>query len=157
MTDVAMTDAAKTEVAAPGSAEAAKDVVRRFYAAFGSDDRAALLELLSPDLHAYHQGGSAAQDLAGHLATIAGWNAAFSGTRFEIEEQIAEGGLVASRMTMHAIHDRAPFQGREPDGTVVRVPAVTLERVRDGRIVERRVMSDSLGMLQQLGAVPRVE
>lgn len=143
-----------TDVIASGSTEVAKQVVRRFYAAFEDNDDAALRGLLAPDLQVYHQGASAAQDLAGQLATIAGWNAAFSNTHFDIEEQIAEGDMVASRVTMHAIHDRAPFQGKEPSGAVLRVPAVTLERVREAQIVERRVMSDYLGMLQQLGAVP---
>jgi predicted ester cyclase len=145
-----------TDVITGGSTEVAKDVVRRFYAAFAANDTDTLRQLLAPELHVYHQGSSTAQDQAAHLATIAGWNAAFSDTHFHIEEQIAEGDVVASRVTMNAVHDRGPFQGKEPSGVALSVPAVSVERVRDGQLVERRVLSDSLGMLKQLGAVPHL-
>jgi len=55
---------------------------------------------------------------------------------------------------LRSIHSKAAFQGVPPSGKQIVVPAMTLERIKGGKIVERRVYSDRLGMLQQLGIVP---
>ena len=81
------------------------------------------------------------------------WNAAFE-TRFAVEEKIAEGDKVSTRVTMRAIHSRGAFQDLPPSGKEIVVGGITIERIKDGKIVERRVSSDWLGMLQQLGLVP---
>jgi predicted ester cyclase len=130
-----------------------KAIVRRFYKAFEADDQTTLKELLAPDLAAYSYGGGP-QNRAAHLSQIGGWNAMFSDTRFEIAEQIAEGDLVATRVTMYSTHSRADYQGVPPTGKQVVIPAVSLERIRGGQITERRVNADWLTMLQQLGLIP---
>jgi predicted ester cyclase len=99
--------------------------------------------------------GPGPQNRDTHLQGISMWNAAFSDTRFTIEEQIAEGDKVANRMTMQSVHRCGDFMGLPPSGKQIEVSAVTIERINDGKIVERRVESDWLGMMQQLGLVPR--
>jgi steroid delta-isomerase-like uncharacterized protein len=136
------------------STEQNKAIVRRFFDAFQTNDEAAMKEVLSPDLEAYTHVGPGPVNREAMLQGISRWNAAFSETRFEIEEQIAEGDSVASRMTMRAVHDLGDFQDLPPTGKQIEVSTVTIERVRDGKIVERRVISDFLGMMQQLGLVP---
>ena len=131
-----------------------KAVVRRFFEAFAADDQAALTELLAPDLVAFSHGSPAPQSREAHLQAIRGWNAAFGDTRFTIHEQIAEGDAVATRLTMRSVHSRGDFQGLPPTGKEVTSDSVTIERIRDGKIVERRVIADWLGMLQQLGLIP---
>ena len=131
-----------------------KDLVRRFYEAFEANDQAALMEVLSPDLVAYSHGAPGPQGREVHLQGISGWNAAFGETRFTIEEQIAEGDTVASRVTMRSTHNGGEFLGAAPTGKQIDIPAITIERIKDGKIVERRVSSDWLGMMQQLGLVP---
>jgi predicted ester cyclase len=130
-----------------------KATVRRFYAAFEANDVAAIKQLLAPNLVAYSYGGGR-QDLEAHLRQITAWNAAFSDTHFSIEEQIAEGDMVATRITFRANHSRGAFQGLAPTGRQVEYSAISIERFRDGKIVERRVNADWLTMLQQLGLVP---
>jgi predicted ester cyclase len=131
-----------------------KAVVRRFFEAFAADDQSALKEVLAPDLVAYSHGAPGPQDRETHLQGISMWHAAFNDTRFTIGEQIAEGDKVASRMTMQSVHNGGDFMGLPPSGKQIKVSAVTIERIRDGKIVERRVESDWLGMMQQLGLVP---
>jgi steroid delta-isomerase-like uncharacterized protein len=130
-----------------------KAVVRRFYEAFEADDQTTLKELLAPDLAAYSYGGGP-QNRDAHLRQISGWNAAFGDTHFTIEEQIAEQDTVATRVIMHSKHSRGDFQGLPPSSKQIAVPAVSLERIKDGKIIERRVNADWLGMLQQLGLIP---
>lgn len=131
-----------------------KSVVRRFFEAFEADDQAALTELLAPDLVAYSHGAPGPQDREVHLQGIRMWNAAFGDTRFTIHEQIAEGDKVATRVSMRSVHSRGDFQDLPPTGKEVTIDSVTIERIRDGKIVERRVSADWLGIRQQLGMLP---
>lgn len=135
------------------SSEQNKALVRRFYQAFGANDQIALKAMLAPDLVAYSHGGPDPQNREAHLQGISGWNASFT-TDFTVEEQIAEGDLVATRVTMQAVHSRAEFRGVAPTGKAVVSMGISIERIQDGRIVERRVSSDWLGLMQQLGLVP---
>ena len=128
-----------------------KAVVRRFYKAFEANDLETLKEVLASDLVAYNPN---AQNHEEHLQGIRMWNGIFSENRFEIVDQIAEGDQVATHIIMRSTHSLAPYQGVPPSGKRIEVPAVTLERIKDGKIVERRVYSDRLGMLRQLGLVP---
>ena len=130
-----------------------KALVRRFYAAFGANDGATLNEVLAPDLVAYSHGAPGPQNREVHLQGISMWNAAFE-THFTIEEQIAEGDRVATRVTMRALHNRGEFQGLPPSGKEIVVGGINIERIQDGKIVERRVAGDWLGMMQQLGLIP---
>jgi predicted ester cyclase len=127
-----------------------KAVVRRFYAAFAADDQAALNELLAPDLVAYSHGAPAPQGREAHLQGIRAWNATFA-IQFTIGEQIAEGELVATRVTSRSVHSRGDFQGIPPTSKEGMSEAVSIERVKDGTIVERRVVADWSSMMQQLG------
>jgi len=135
------------------TAEQNKAIVRRFYEAFEANDEGALKELLAPDLVAYSHGAPGPQNREVHLQGISGWNAAFE-TDFTIEDQIAEGDSVATRVTMRAVHNRGEFQGLPPSGKQIVVGGISLERIKDGTIVERRVSGDWLGMMQQLGLIP---
>ena len=131
-----------------------KAIVRSFFEAFEANDQNALKEVLAPDLVAYSHGTPDPQTREVHLQGISMWNAAFSENHFEIEEQIAEGDKVATRTTLRAVHSRGVFQGLSPTGKQIEVSAITIERIKDGKIVERRVNSDWLGMMRQLGLIP---
>lgn len=138
------------------STEQNKAVVRRFFEAFQTNDPEAFKAVLSPDLVAYSHGAPGPQSREEHIQGILGWNAAFE-TQFTVEEQLAEGELVATRTTMRAIHDGGEFMGLPPSGKEVEVTGMSIEHVRNGRIVERRVTADYLGMYQQLGLLPQPE
>ncbi len=139
---------------AAATTEQNKAVVRRFFEAFAADDQAALTELLAPDLVAYSHGAPGPQSREAHLQGIRLWNAAFGDTHFTIHEQLAEGDTVATRVTMRSVHSRGEYQGLPPTGKEVTTDSVTIERIRDGRIVERRVSADWAGLMQQLGLLP---
>ena len=137
------------------SLEANKAVVRRFFEAFEANDEAAMKAVLSPDLVAYTHGGPGPQTREEMLQGIRMWNNTFSDTHFEILEQIAGGDTVASRMVFHSTHSKAEFQGLPPTGKQIEMEGMTLERIKDGKIVERRVFNDWLVAMQQLGLVPQ--
>jgi steroid delta-isomerase-like uncharacterized protein len=130
-----------------------KSIIRRFFAAFEANDQAALKEVLAPDLVAYSPAAPGPQNRETMLQGINMWDAAFSETRFSIKDLIAEGDKVATRTTLRAVHS-GDFQGHPPTGREITLDGHTVERIKDGKIVERWAVYDQLGLMQQLGLVP---
>ena len=81
------------------------------------------------------------------------YRTAFPDTHVTIEDQIAEGETVASRWTGTGTH-QGPLMGIPPSGKRVRVTGITISRYASGKIVEAWFNYDTLGMLQQIGALP---
>jgi len=131
-----------------------KALVRRFYEAFGASEPSALKEVLAPDLQAYSQSATNPQSREEHLQGIAMSNAAFADAHYTIEEQLAEGDRVATRVIFRATHSRGDFMGLSPTGKQIAISGISIERIKDGRIVERRVSYDQMELMQQLGLVP---
>ena len=134
------------------TAEDNKAVVRRFYKAFEENDLEALKDILAPELKAYNLN---LQNREEHLQGIIIWNATFSETRFEVIDQIAEGDKVATHVIFRSLHNKADYQGVPPDGMPIEIGAVSIEIVRSGKIVERWVYSDRLGIMRQIGLLPQ--
>ena len=130
-----------------------KALVRRFYQAFETNDQVALNEVLATDLVAYSHGGPGPQNREAHVQAIGMWNAAFHNTHFTIEEQVAEGDKVATRVTLRTVHSGGDFQGLPPTGKPIAMSGISIERIRNDKIVERHVNSDMLGVMQQLGLI----
>lgn len=131
-----------------------KSVVRAFWRAIAANDEDALREVLAPELQVYNPLGSEPQNRDVHIQTLLQWNRTFSASRFEIEAQICEGNMVVTRGMMRALHSKGTFLGVAPSGIEIAVPGITIARIRAGRIVERHVCSDRLGMMRQLGVLP---
>ncbi|MEV0768044.1 ester cyclase [Nocardia salmonicida] len=78
---------------------------------------------------------------------------AFSDQRFLVNEQIAEGDFVTTRWTGTGTND-GEMMGMPATGKSAVVQGITINRFRDGKIVESWATWDTLGMMQQLGVVP---
>lgn len=132
------------------ASEEKKALVRRLFKALDTNDTDALLEILSPDLVVHNPDPQSRED---NLRGVAWWHTVFSGNHLEILEQVCEGDVVATRVIMHADHTKGEFQGVAPTGKHIAIPAVSFERIENGKILERRIISDRWGMMQQLGLV----
>jgi steroid delta-isomerase-like uncharacterized protein len=90
---------------------------------------------------------------AGARKAMEHYRAAFPDLRFTIEEQIADGDMVCTRFTGSGTQD-----GDLPDLPATHkrttVGGLALDRVEGGKIAETWTYWDTLGMLEQLGAVP---
>jgi predicted ester cyclase len=80
----------------------------------------------------------------------------FGELRFEVEDEIAEGDRVVQLVTMSGRHT-GPLIGREPTGREFAVRHVYIWRIADGKIVDHWGSRDDLGLLGQLGLLPRGE
>lgn len=68
------------------------------------------------------------------------------------EDIVAEDDRVAMRLTIRGTHE-GEMMGIAPTGTRVEFENVVFHRMVDGKIAERWVHPDVLGLLQQLGAI----
>jgi steroid delta-isomerase-like uncharacterized protein len=88
--------------------------------------------------------------LAGFKQMVAGLLAAFPDLHFAIEDQIVVGDKVATRWVAEGTNSAA-LGNVPPTGRRVRVEGLILDRVTDGKVVERWEQWDQMGMMQQLG------
>ena len=78
---------------------------------------------------------------------------AFSDTQVTVEDQLAEGDRVATRVTVRATHVEG-LRGLSPTGERIEVTGTVVHRVADGRLAEGWWNWDTLGLMRQLGAIP---
>ena len=81
---------------------------------------------------------------------------AFPDLHFQLEDVIAEGDRVVSRITASGTHER-DLPGIPATGRHVSVSGIVIARYEDGKAVEDWVSFDFLGLFQQLGIVPSMQ
>jgi predicted ester cyclase len=75
--------------------------------------------------------------------------------REEIKLLIDGGEYIVVELLIEGTHT-GPMNGMEPTGKAVAFRDVTILKLRDGKIVEQRGLSDYLTMFQQLGVIPEL-
>jgi steroid delta-isomerase-like uncharacterized protein len=80
---------------------------------------------------------------------------AFPDAQLTIEDSIAEGDTVATRLTLRGTNTGA-FMGREPTSKAVEIESIDTSRFKDGKIVEHWEQMDLAGMLRQMGLAPQL-
>lgn len=111
-------------------------------------------ELISPSYVGYDSAmPEPVRGPSGAKESAKGYRDAFPDLKFTIDEQIAEGDSVVTRWTARGTHEGELF-GISPTGKEATSTGITINRIVDGKIVEARTNWDTLGLLQQIGAVP---
>lgn len=83
------------------------------------------------------------------------YHTAFPEAHFTIEDVIAGGDTVALRWTARGTHS-GELMGIPPTGKQVTVSGITITLISDGKTVESWGEFDALGMLQQIGVIPKM-
>jgi len=135
------------------STEQNKALIRQQYQEIDRKGFANAVELLAPNFVAHLPGAPGPMNLEAFRQYAAAFDAGFPGYRHAIEDQIAEGDKVVTRITWHGTHT-GNFQGLPPTGKQVTMTAMNIHRIANGKIVEHRAEFDALGMMQQLGVIP---
>lgn len=115
------------------------------------DSREFLGTLFSPDfiLHST-QGDMFYEDfIQGNIMILT----AFKDISYAVEDMIAEGDKVVVRYSFRGIH-HAPMMGVPPTGKEIKGKGIMICKLAGGKIVEAWAISDELGMMRQLGAIP---
>jgi predicted ester cyclase len=99
-----------------------------------------------------HINGSPDPNLSvdGFKQMISGLLSAFPDLRLTIEDQIVAGDKVATRWSAEGTNN-GPFGPVAATGRRVRINGLILDRVADGKVVERWEQWDQMSMMQQLG------
>jgi steroid delta-isomerase-like uncharacterized protein len=84
-----------------------------------------------------------------------GYREAFPDLKLTVDEIVAEGDLVAIRWTARGTH-KADLFGVPATGKQATVTGISIDKYAGGKLVESWTNWDTLGLLQQLGAVPSV-
>jgi len=84
---------------------------------------------------------------------VRGYRAAFPDLQLTVDEQVAEGDLVATRWSARGTH-RGELFGIPATGRESIVTGITIDRFKDCKIAESHTNWDTLGLLQQIGAIP---
>lgn len=130
-----------------------KETLRRLYEVFSRGNLDELERYMSTDLMDHNPNPGQRPGVEGVRELLQQYRSAFSDLRADVEDQIAEGDKVVSRVTVHGRHT-GEFQGIPPTGKEFSMTLIDMVRLSDGKIVERWGVQDDLGVLTQLGAMP---
>jgi steroid delta-isomerase-like uncharacterized protein len=139
--------------------EPAKDIIKRFVEELWNGRRLDVADQIFSEHCVTHQlrsgvlGESVApgpQEMKEH---VSGWLISFPDLRFNIEQMITERDRVVSQLVMEGTH-QGTWMGISPTGKRLQIRMITIHRIANGKIAEDWVLVESLGLFQQLGAVP---
>ena len=138
----------------PMSTDVNKASVRRFYdEVFNKKNRAAIDEFIDPN-HVDHAAPPGTPGgLEGAKQTLTMYLTAFPDLYFTVEDIIAEGDKVVTRLTARGTQ-QGEFMGIPPTGKKATVKAIDINRIVGGKSIEHWLEMDTLGLMQQLGVVP---
>jgi steroid delta-isomerase-like uncharacterized protein len=129
-------------------------VLRFFAEVFNTGDVAAVDAFIHPE-HENHD--PTAPDVPagpeGVRRLVELYRGAFPDLRFDHEMLFATDEWVAHRWTFTGTH-RGEVMGIDATGRQVAVDGLEVNRIADGKIAESWALSDSAGLLEQLGARP---
>ena len=139
------------------SEEQNKALVRRFYEEIDKGNLAAMDELVAEDYvdHSPPPFPGLGHGREGLKQAFEIFWAATPGYH-QIEDQIAEGDKVVTRMTAYGAHE-GDLPGIPKTGNKLEMTATVIHRIADGKLVEKWSGKDELGFLQQLGVIPSLE
>jgi mannose-6-phosphate isomerase-like protein (cupin superfamily)/ketosteroid isomerase-like protein/uncharacterized protein YndB with AHSA1/START domain len=128
-------------------------LVRRFFEEFCNGRRREIADqIIAPDYVSHGPQAPPAQGPEGVIVRVGLYQEAVDG-HWEVQELTSVGDRVIARWVGSGTH-RGELMGIDPTGKPIRVDAISIFRIADGKIAEEWTVWDALGLLQQVGAVP---
>jgi len=133
------------------SVQANKALIRRYVDTWNRGDFDSLCEFWAPDMR--HHTRARAQGYEEVKSVVKAFMQAFPDLRFQIDDIVAEGNRVVTRMTAHATHSGS-YMGLPPTGREIHCTVLGIARLEDGKIAEHWGVTDELAMMSQIGLLP---
>lgn len=132
-----------------------KSIVRRYFEQVFNEHRHDLVEEFLAENIEIHGTGlpPGVEAVKQWLSTL---TTGFPDHQMIVEDILAEGDRVVARTTLKGTQ-LGEMQGIPATGKAVSVSAITIFRLDNGKIAEAWMVSDSLGMMQQLGVIPAAQ
>jgi predicted ester cyclase len=134
-----------------------KYLVRRLLRGFAEPDLDVIDELLASDFVDHDLPPDQRPDRADYVRDLSKDRDAFSNFGITIEDQIAEGDKVVTRLTWGGTHDNGEFMGMAPTDTTeeeVKVTAIFIHRIAGDEVTDEWSASDTLERLRPSSAAP---
>jgi len=80
---------------------------------------------------------------------------AFSDLHVTLEDALADRDRVVTRWRMEGTQD-GPLMGIAASGRRISVEGIRIDRIADGKIAESWMQLDAMGLLEQIGALPKL-
>lgn len=127
------------------------EAVRACFEQASRGNFAALGAILTPDFVLHSPDEVRGAD--GLSSMVERYRSALPDLELTIDHQFAAGDYVASRFTIRGTQD-GDLMGVPASGLPVEFTGITISRCRDGRIAEEWELTDTVGLLGQVGALP---
>jgi steroid delta-isomerase-like uncharacterized protein len=137
-----------------GTMSAANEaIVRRFYEQMNNERKNELASELFAANHKFHDPQVPAPDGPDGVAAVVSVYQEGVNGHWQIEEMFSTADRVVVRWTGSGTHV-GEVNGIPPTNKDIRVDAIAIHRIEGGKIAETWEVWDTLGFLQQIGAVP---
>lgn len=134
-----------------------KKIARQTFEAFEKHDYIALEKITDTAKFKLHfPGVDKSLKYADAVKLNKQYNEAFPDVKVTIENQIAEGDFVMTRVVYQGTN-KGSFQGIPASGKKIKVSGMSLQHIVNGKVVEEWDEFDALAMMKQIGAVHELE
>jgi steroid delta-isomerase-like uncharacterized protein len=130
-------------------------IARRYIDEFWSRGNVAAVDELIATDYVVHDPGTPgrAGGTDGEKQVHAMYRSVFPDLRFSVDDVLGEGDRAVVRWTARGTH-RGELLGIAPTGKLITIPGTSIVRIANGKIAEHWLNWDTVGMLQQMGAIP---
>ncbi|NTF88865.1 ester cyclase [Agrobacterium rhizogenes] len=129
--------------------------MKRFVDFINTADAEMAEELVSPNAIFFVPGRpEPMKGPSGYMAIIDMMQGGFPDIQWTLQETVTEQDKIAVRFMMHGTH-KGTFFGVPATGKQISVQALNIYHLSDGQIVEEYGQPDLLGLMQQIGALPK--
>jgi steroid delta-isomerase-like uncharacterized protein len=144
-----------TNTQSMGSAEEQnKQLVRQYFEAYDQQDTERIGQLVSSSNYSLHLSGMPTMDWNATKQFYAAAWSSFPDLHHKILDIVAEGkDKVAVRYNIIGTH-KGELQGIPPTGKEVSFGAMDFITLIDGKVAEEWEIVDTMGLMQQIGAIP---
>jgi predicted ester cyclase len=125
-----------------------KALVRSYFEAYDTGDIEAIMEYIDPT-HVHHPGAEEPLNFDARKRDDTVFLSAFSDIKTIVEDQIAEGDKVATRITMYCTHT-GEYQGIPATGKRIVITFIDIALIKARKIVEEWVEFDMMNILRQI-------
>lgn len=130
------------------------DLVSRFYTEVLAEGNLDVIdELCSEDFVEHEEFPGLGNDREGVKQFVTMMRGGFPDLHVAVDDVIATGDKVVARVRFQGTH-QGEFMGVPASGARIDVPTIDIVRVSDGRVAEHWGVTDSMLLMQQVGAIP---
>jgi len=127
---------------------------QKFGEAVNSGNLSMLRDIVTPDAVDHDPAPNQGNGPEGFIAYFTELRTAFPDLKIAVDHMVADDDNVAFAYTVTGTHD-GPLMGFAPTGRKISARGMQITRFENGKQVERWGSSDQLGILQQIGAMPK--